>query len=95
MIRCADWIIDLGPEGGNKGGEIVVTGTPDEVAEHPTSHTGRYLKQVLRSIRRRWWQVEWWSESGVRGLGEGLGVAWLGWCLCKDVLRSADREGKV
>ena len=47
MIRCADWIIDLGPEGGDKGGEIVVCGTPEEVAEHSTSHTGRYLKQVL------------------------------------------------
>jgi excinuclease ABC subunit A len=48
VIRCADWIIDLGPEGGNKGGEIVVVGTPEEVAEHATSHTGRYLKQVLK-----------------------------------------------
>lgn len=47
VIRCADWLIDLGPEGGDKGGEIVVTGTPEEVAEHPASHTGRYLKQVL------------------------------------------------
>ncbi len=47
VIRCSDWIIDLGPEGGDKGGEIVVTGTPEEVAEHPVSHTGRYLKQVL------------------------------------------------
>jgi hypothetical protein len=47
VIRCSDWIIDLGPEGGDKGGQIVVTGTPEEVAEHPTSHTGRYLKQVL------------------------------------------------
>jgi len=48
VIRCADWIIDLGPEGGDKGGEIVACGTPEEVAEHPTSHTGRYLKQVLK-----------------------------------------------
>ena len=47
VIRCADWIIDLGPEGGDKGGEIVVCGTPEEVAAHPTSHTGRYLAQVL------------------------------------------------
>jgi excinuclease ABC subunit A len=47
VIRCSDWIVDLGPEGGDKGGQIVVTGTPEEVAEHPTSHTGRYLKQVL------------------------------------------------
>ena len=48
VIRCADWIIDLGPDGGDKGGEIVVVGTPETVAEHPTSHTGRYLKQVLK-----------------------------------------------
>ena len=48
VIRCADWIIDLGPEGGDKGGEIVVCGTPEEVAAHPTSHTGRYLAQVLQ-----------------------------------------------
>ena len=47
VIRCADWIIDLGPEGGDKGGESVVAGTPEEVPEHSTSHTGRYLKQVL------------------------------------------------
>ena len=45
VIRCADWIIDLSPDGGDKGGEIVVVGTPETVAEHPTSHTGRYLKQ--------------------------------------------------
>jgi excinuclease ABC subunit A len=47
VIRCADWLIDLGPEGGNKGGEIVGAGTPEQLAEHPTSHTGRYLRQVL------------------------------------------------
>jgi excinuclease ABC subunit A len=47
VIRCADWIIDLGPEGGDKGGEIVVCGTPEEVAAHATSHTGRYLRKAL------------------------------------------------
>ena len=47
VIKSADWVIDLGPEGGDKGGEIVVCGTPEQVAEHPSSHTGRYLKQVL------------------------------------------------
>ena len=47
VIRCADWIIDLGPEGGDKGGAIVVCGTPEEVAAHPTSHTGRYLRKAL------------------------------------------------
>jgi len=48
VIRCSDWIIDLGPEGGDKGGRIVITGTPEEVAAHPMSHTGRYLQQVLK-----------------------------------------------
>ncbi|MCS7030002.1 MAG: excinuclease ABC subunit UvrA [Gloeomargarita sp. SKYG116] len=47
VIRCCDWVIDLGPEGGNRGGEIVATGTPEQVAENPHSHTGRYLKMVL------------------------------------------------
>lgn len=47
VIRCSDWIIDLGPEGGDKGGQIVATGTPEQVAAHPSSHTGRYLRKVL------------------------------------------------
>ena len=47
MIFCVYWIIDLGPDGGDKGGEIVVLGTTETVAEHLTSHMGRYLKQVL------------------------------------------------
>ena len=47
VIKCADRIIDLGPEGGDRGGEIVAVGTPEEIAAHPTSHTGRFLKPVL------------------------------------------------
>ncbi len=47
VIRCSDLIINLGPERGDQRGQIVVTGTPEEVAAHPTSHKGRYLKQVL------------------------------------------------
>ena len=47
VIKMADWIIDLGPEGGDAGGEIIVEGTPEQVAAHPTSHTGRYLKERL------------------------------------------------
>jgi len=47
-VSRADWIVDLGPEGGDKVGESVVAGTPEEVAEHSTSHTGRYLKEVLK-----------------------------------------------
>ena len=48
VIKCADWIIDMGPEGGESGGSLVVCGTPDEVADHPASHTGTWLKRVLK-----------------------------------------------
>ncbi len=47
VIKVADYVIDLGPEGGNNGGEVVATGTPEEIASSPTSHTGFYLKEVL------------------------------------------------
>ena len=47
VIKMADYVIDLGPEGGEEGGEIIVAGTPEEVAGHPTSHTGRALREVL------------------------------------------------
>jgi len=47
VIKTADWVIDLGPEGGERGGRIVAAGTPEQVSEIPESHTGRYLKQVL------------------------------------------------
>ena len=47
VIRCSDWVIDLGPEGGDRGGELLVTGTPEQVAQHGSSHTGRYLSHVL------------------------------------------------
>ncbi len=48
VIRCADWVIDLGPEGGDKGGEIIAVGTPEEIAKNPRSYTGQYLQQVLQ-----------------------------------------------
>ena len=47
VIRCCDWIVDLGPEGGNRGGEIIVEGTPEMVAASEKSYTGQYLKEVL------------------------------------------------
>jgi excinuclease ABC subunit A len=47
VIKTADWIIDMGPEGGDGGGRIVAEGTPEQVAAHPASHTGRFLKNVL------------------------------------------------
>jgi excinuclease ABC subunit A len=53
VIKCADHLIDLGPEGGNGGGTIVVTGTPEKVAETKESYTGKYLKPVLERDRER------------------------------------------
>jgi excinuclease ABC subunit A len=47
VVKTADWVIDLGPEGGDAGGQIVVAGTPEQVAAHPTSYTGAFLAQVL------------------------------------------------
>lgn len=48
VIKTADWIVDLGPEGGINGGQIIATGTPEQVAEMPQSHTGRFLKSLLQ-----------------------------------------------
>ncbi len=47
VIKTADWLIDMGPEGGAGGGEVVAVGTPEEIAANPNSHTGRYLKRLL------------------------------------------------
>jgi ABC-type multidrug transport system ATPase subunit len=47
VIKCADWVIDIGPEGGRRGGFVVAEGIPEEVAAHPTSHTGRFLRPLL------------------------------------------------
>jgi excinuclease ABC subunit A len=52
VIKCADWVIDLGPEGGAAGGQLVISGTPETVAACTTSHTGRYLVDVLSPTRR-------------------------------------------
>lgn len=48
VIRCADWVIDLGPEGGDKGGKLIAEGTPEDIAKNAKSYTGIYLKQVLK-----------------------------------------------
>jgi excinuclease ABC subunit A len=52
VIKTADWVIDLGPEGGDGGGEIVAKGTPEDVAKVAKSYTGQYLKDVLRRPRK-------------------------------------------
>ncbi|MFM7574796.1 MAG: excinuclease ABC subunit UvrA [Snowella sp.] len=48
VIRCSDWVIDLGPEGGDRGGELMAIGTPETVAKNPKSYTGKYLAEVLK-----------------------------------------------
>ena len=53
VIKTADWIIDLGPEGGFRGGAVVAAGTPEAVAAVNASHTGRYLRQLLKRPARR------------------------------------------
>jgi len=53
VIKCADWVIDLGPEGGDAGGLVIAEGTPEEVTEAKESFTGHYLSKVLRAHRAR------------------------------------------
>jgi excinuclease ABC subunit A len=53
VIKCADWIIDLGPEGGFRGGAVVAAGTPEAVAAVNASYTGRFLHQLLKGRARR------------------------------------------
>jgi excinuclease ABC subunit A len=53
VIKTADWLIDIGPEGGDKGGEVLTCGTPEEVAEHHTSYTGHFLKPILKPVSGR------------------------------------------
>ena len=48
VIKTADWVIDLGPEGGDAGGALIASGTPEEVARVPESYTGHYLRPALR-----------------------------------------------
>jgi len=47
VIKTADWVIDLGPEGGNGGGTIIAEGTPEDIAARSDSHTGKYLKELV------------------------------------------------
>ena len=53
VIKCADYIVDLGPEGGDNGGTLVATGTPEEIANNNESYTGYYLKRVLKEDKLR------------------------------------------
>ncbi|MCX8515870.1 MAG: hypothetical protein ORN57_02600, partial [Alphaproteobacteria bacterium] len=48
VIKCADWVIDMGPEGGDKGGEVLATGTPEDIIKNQSSLTGQFLKSYLK-----------------------------------------------
>jgi excinuclease ABC subunit A len=53
VIKTADWVIDLGPEGGDGGGTIVAQGTPEQLAAHTTSYTGQHLRPILQRAQTR------------------------------------------
>jgi excinuclease ABC subunit A len=53
VIKTADWVIDMGPEGGDGGGEVVGIGTPEDIAANPRSHTGRFLKEIMERRPQR------------------------------------------
>ena len=52
VIKTADWIVDLGPEGGDGGGQIIANGTPEQLAEHSSSYTGQFIKRTLEHARK-------------------------------------------
>jgi excinuclease ABC subunit A len=53
VIKTADWIVDLGPEGGDAGGEILAEGTPEQVAQIDSSYTGKFLRELLPKVHPR------------------------------------------
>jgi excinuclease ABC subunit A len=53
VIKTADWVIDLGPEGGHRGGQVIATGTPEDIAKQPGSHTGRFLARMLNAPAKK------------------------------------------
>jgi excinuclease ABC subunit A len=64
VIKSADWLIDMGPEGGDQGGKIIATGTPEQVARNAQSHTGRFLAKALVN-----------GNGGVKRTNNGAGAS--------------------
>jgi len=67
VIKSADWLIDMGPEGGDMGGKVIATGTPEQVARNQHSHTGRFYHGAQRqwSGKTRWeWRIQVSRPSG-------------------------------
>ena len=80
VIKTADWIIDLGPEGGAAGGEIIAAGTPEEVAQIARSYTGQFVKPLLErarrsAARRRQWR---WQRPSAAPIDRGLEASRVG-----------------
>ena len=71
IIKCADWVIDLGPEGGDRGGSVVATGTPEEIVRVPESHTGRFLERYLTVVRAGSDDGPAPSGGGIKGSADG------------------------
>jgi excinuclease ABC subunit A len=71
VIKTADWLIDLGPEGGDGGGEVVATGTPEQIAQNTRSHTGRYLAPLLQRRPHMWMPPDTGTVEGGNLLSRG------------------------
>jgi excinuclease ABC subunit A len=77
VIKCADWIIDLGPEGGDAGGELIAEGTPEQVCDNPASETGKVLRRVLprrANVPAGEGESATLTEPGRAAAGRGRGI---------------------
>ncbi|HEU5312892.1 MAG TPA: excinuclease ABC subunit UvrA [Candidatus Udaeobacter sp.] len=64
VIKCADWIVDLGPEAGNAGGDVVAVGTPEQITKIENSYTGKFLRRVISSEAKRSREIPWRNREG-------------------------------
>jgi excinuclease ABC subunit A len=64
VIKCADWIVDLGPEAGNAGGDVVAVGTPEQITKIENSYTGKFLRRVISSEAKRSREIPWRNQQG-------------------------------
>lgn len=64
VIKCADWIVDLGPEAGDAGGDVVAVGTPEQISKIANSHTGKFLRHVISSGAKRTQEIPWRHRDG-------------------------------
>src|SRR5262249_14566913 len=74
VIKCADWIVDLGPEAGNAGGEVVAVGTPEQITKNENSHTGKFLRHVISGSTKRGREIPWQDREDRSA--RSLDLAW-------------------